>query len=72
VTAHLKDAVNPATCSVNEFRLDGKIAVITGRGSGIGRALALKFAANGAAVHIMDISEDDAIASRRKLLRPTA
>ena len=43
-----------------EFRLDGKVAVITGGGSGIGRAIALKFAANGAGVRILDISLKDA------------
>jgi NAD(P)-dependent dehydrogenase (short-subunit alcohol dehydrogenase family) len=46
--------------STNGFRLDGKVAVITGGGSGIGRAIALKFAANGAAVRILDISQKDA------------
>jgi 2-keto-3-deoxy-L-fuconate dehydrogenase len=40
----------------NSFRLDGKFAVVTGGGSGIGRAIALKFAANGATVRILDIS----------------
>jgi NAD(P)-dependent dehydrogenase (short-subunit alcohol dehydrogenase family) len=39
-----------------EFRLDGKSAVVTGGGSGIGRAMSLKFAANGAAVRILDIN----------------
>ncbi len=36
-------------------RLDGKTAVITGGGSGIGRAISLRFAASGAAVHILDL-----------------
>jgi len=40
----------------NEFRLDGKTAAITGSGSGIGRAIALKFAANGASVHLLDVN----------------
>jgi NAD(P)-dependent dehydrogenase (short-subunit alcohol dehydrogenase family) len=33
---------------------------ITGGGSGIGRAIALKFAASGAAVRILDVSQKDA------------
>jgi 2-keto-3-deoxy-L-fuconate dehydrogenase len=39
------------------FRLDGKVAAITGGGSGIGRAVANVFAQQGAVVHIIDLSE---------------
>jgi len=39
------------------FELTNKKAVITGGGSGIGRAIATLFARQGAAVHILDISE---------------
>lgn len=42
------------------FRLDGKTAVIAGGGSGIGRAIALKFAAQGAKICILDLSLKDA------------
>ncbi|MDB5424244.1 MAG: glucose 1-dehydrogenase [Phenylobacterium sp.] len=41
-------------------RLKGKSAVITGAGSGIGRASALKFAAEGAAVAVADINAEGA------------
>ena len=37
----------------------GKVAIITGGGSGIGRAIALKFAAHDAAVRILDLSQED-------------
>lgn len=38
-------------------RLRGKVAVITGAGSGLGRAMALRFVAEGARVLVADINE---------------
>jgi NAD(P)-dependent dehydrogenase (short-subunit alcohol dehydrogenase family) len=39
------------------FKLNNKKAVITGAGSGIGKAIAKLFAQQGAAVHVMDIDD---------------
>ncbi len=41
------------------FQLKGKIAVVTGAGSGIGKAVALLFAKQGGEVHVMDLKEED-------------
>ena len=38
-------------------RLEGKAALVTGAGGGIGRALALGFAAEGAIVHLVDLDD---------------
>jgi 2-keto-3-deoxy-L-fuconate dehydrogenase len=39
------------------FRLDNKIALVTGGGSGIGKAISILFAQQGATVYILDIDE---------------
>jgi len=44
-------------------RFDGKIALITGAAGGIGRAAAVRFAAEGARVGLVDVSRE-ACASR--------
>ena len=42
------------------MRLKDKVALITGAGSGIGRASAVRFAAEGARIVASDISEESA------------
>jgi NAD(P)-dependent dehydrogenase (short-subunit alcohol dehydrogenase family) len=41
---------------MDTFRLDGRMAIITGAASGIGRAIAHKFVANGASVCLLDVN----------------
>jgi 2-keto-3-deoxy-L-fuconate dehydrogenase len=45
------------------FSLEGKSAVITGAGSGIGKATALLFGKQGALVHLVDLNEEQAVST---------
>lgn len=48
-------------------RLDGRVAVVTGSGRGIGRATALRLAADGAAVVVNDLDESVAISVAKEI-----
>jgi meso-butanediol dehydrogenase / (S,S)-butanediol dehydrogenase / diacetyl reductase len=50
-----------------EHRLEGKVAVVTGGGSGIGRAAAMRFAREGAAVVVADVVADNAEAVAKEI-----
>ena len=47
--------------------MDGRVAVITGGGSGIGQAIALRFAAHGAVIRIFDVNESASAATCQQI-----
>ena len=54
------------------MRLEGKVAIITGAGQGIGEAYARRFAAEGAVVVVADINEEKGRAVAASLGKPHA
>jgi 2-keto-3-deoxy-L-fuconate dehydrogenase len=61
--SHLSTQASPKEL----FRLDGRVAVVTGGASGIGRAIVQRFAESGACVRILDIDKTEAEAVAREL-----
>lgn len=53
----------------NDKRLDGKAAVVTGAASGIGQAIAQRFAQEGALVCLVDIDEERAKSTAREIVK---
>jgi 2-keto-3-deoxy-L-fuconate dehydrogenase len=60
--------MHSASLIPGKFRLDGRSAIVTGGASGIGFAISSTFALAGAAVHIVDLSVDDANEAAKRIV----
>jgi len=59
-TTALQSRHKTKTSGENDMRLAGKIAIVTGAGSGFGEGIAQRFAAEGAAVAVVDLNAEAA------------
>ncbi|MCM8531260.1 MAG: SDR family oxidoreductase [Lentisphaeraceae bacterium] len=50
------------------MRLEGKVAIVTGGGSGIGEAISLRFGAEGAKVAVLDLNEENGNKVAQKII----
>jgi 3-oxoacyl-[acyl-carrier protein] reductase len=57
-----------AQTSASDGRLKGRVALVSGAGSGIGRATALRFASEGAALIVSDVDASGAEETRQAIL----
>jgi len=55
----------------NPFRLEGRVAVVTGGGRGIGKAISAKLIEAGAKVSVADVDEDSALQTAKELSDPS-
>jgi NAD(P)-dependent dehydrogenase (short-subunit alcohol dehydrogenase family) len=67
ISLHFIFVDNRSAMTQNAFRLDSKVAVITGGASGIGLAIAKRFAQHGAAVELIDIQSEVLVAALSEL-----
>lgn len=65
--AHRAEETSRAAPGVDPFRLDGKVALVTGAGRGIGEAIAIRFAEAGASVAVLDLDEATSRTTVRKI-----
>jgi 7-alpha-hydroxysteroid dehydrogenase len=62
------DPGRPSMFDPAQFRLDGKTAIVTGAGAGIGRGIALMFAAAGASIVVSDLRAETAQAVAQEIV----